>query len=195
LLAQTRVVDGTVVNAREQPCPSSLVSAWEVSERNTAGSIPWVKTDKDGHFRLLLLPGHYTIRAKNPQELYPDPSILFSYDPSATFPDVELRNSDIHGVVVRLGSRGALLRGDVQTESGEPIPRSTVTIRDFRNPKLYVLLTTNDDGRFEFVTPAKPLLVEATGEGFSITPYNDKKPITPSSGGSLVIHIQLHRSP
>lgn len=189
--ARSRRVDGTIVDPEGRPAATASVSAWVITKANIVGNVMWVDADKHGRFQLLLTPGRYQLRAKDLKELFPDPSYTLGRDPSIHFTEIDVQSSDVHNVIVKLGQRGALLRGDVMTPDGVPIARSRVTLIDVRNSYAKIILTTNTSGQFEFVVPATKMLIEAKAEGFAATKYNDGKPIDPPVGESLVIHIQL----
>lgn len=150
-----------------------------------------VRTNQEGRFRLTLRPGKYVVRAKDEADGYPDPMFLLSSDPSAKFPEIDVRESDLSDVRVMLGSRGGILEGEIRDDNGGlPIPGAKVTIRDAHNPAAFVEIFSNADGHFQFTVPARPVSVSAMARGYKTSPAED---VMLSNGDHRVVHISLEK--
>jgi len=193
---QTRTykVSGVVLNAKGAGVTSARVSPVLVSSEGSIGSTTWVAVNDHAEFELHLKPGRYVIRAKDEAHGYPDPSFLLTRDEKARFPAVVVGESDISGVTVRMGAPGALISGSVVDETtGSPIPAATVTIRDARNAGAFVELTANNEGRFAFAVPSKPIVVHAVARGYTSVDYDRGAEFHPSAGEKMEITLSMKR--
>lgn len=69
-----------------------------------------------------------------------------------------MEESDLTGVPVAPGARGGILSGELRDNANQqPIPKGKVTIRDAERRDAFVEVTTNEEGRFRFAVPSKPL--------------------------------------
>jgi hypothetical protein len=107
-------VSGTVSDSHGAKVPFAKVTAMRIASTGTAGRLPSVQADRNGKFRIQLSPGNYVIRAV--AEGYPDPNALLSFDPTASFPEISVREVDVSDLRVVLGAKGAILSGTVLDE-------------------------------------------------------------------------------
>lgn len=123
---------------------------------------------------------------------YPDPLYWLNADPNAIFPEVVVGQKDISDVRVVLGSRGAMLEGQVRDNTGRPIRKAKVRVSDADHPQAYVEVFTNDMGQFHLVVPAKPIVIQAAVARYrSSTVNGGENAFTPSSGERRKVDIQL----
>jgi hypothetical protein len=188
----SQVVSGLVVTQDGSQVPNASVQAVPIGGRGTVGNQSWVAADKEGRFAILIKPGRYQIRAKAEDGGYPDPNFLFSADASAAFPSVEVSEHGIDDVRVVLGSKGALLEGEVRDEhSGRPLQKAKVTISDANEPHAFVEVFTNDMGQFHFVVLAKPIVITAAAVGYTSPNVKDGERVTLSPGERRRVVIRL----
>jgi hypothetical protein len=144
-----------------------------------AGTVSWVRTGKDGGFRLTLRSGRYEIRAKDEKNGFPDPNFLLSSDPRARFPEIWVNDADVSGVRVTLGTKGGIIDDVPRDEgTGQIISEGKVTISDARNPEAFVEVPVDKAGHFEFTVPRKPILIFATAPRYSTTYFGNKEELT-----------------
>jgi len=192
--AQTKdaVVKGQVVAADGSEMQSAEVAAIPITTSGHAGHLLWTNTDDHGQFQLVLKAGRYQIRAKAEAAGYPDPSALFSVDPKAQFPAISVVQSDISGVRVILGAKGGVLIGDIRDlRSHGAIPHGKVILRDPRNPRGFVELTTDGQGRFQFTVPNKAFTILASAPGYKAVHFMNGQPLTLSGGEQRNITVEL----
>ena len=116
---------------------------------------------------------------------------MLNDDPTANYPEISVKQQDILGLRVTLGRRGGILEGTLVDESGEPIPRGKVTIRDAANSHAYVEIFTDESGRFRFTVPSKPLLVRADADGYKAASVASSSELTLSNGEHRKILLTL----
>jgi hypothetical protein len=192
--AEDAVVNGLVVTSDGQEVPSAQVTAIPVTASGQVGHLNWTNTNGHGQFQLVLKPGQYQIRAKAEAEGYPDPTALFSVDPSARFPTIAVAQSDISGVRVVLGVKGGVLIGEtLDRQSHDAIAHSKVILRDVRNPDAFVELTSDGHGHFQFTVPNKPFTILATAAGYQAVQFMNGKPITLSAGEQRKVALEMNR--
>ena len=188
-------VRGAVVAPDGSEIPDAQVAAFAVptGALGVAGTLHWTSADSHGRFRLVLPRGRYVIRAKAEQAGYPDTSALLSADPTARFPTISVEQSDVSGVVVILGKKGAVLEGYAyDARSKTAIAGSKVTLLDARNPHAIVELTPDKSGHFQFTVPSKPILVFASAPGYKTARLANGQPVTLSSGEHRAISLELN---
>ncbi|MGA7820380.1 MAG: carboxypeptidase-like regulatory domain-containing protein [Candidatus Sulfotelmatobacter sp.] len=187
-------VSGTVTDATGSAAPNAFVCAAPAEDTSIAGDLRWVQVDSNGRFRITLRPGRYVIRAKEEGEGYPDPSFLLSADNGAVFPEVTVEESNLTGVLVALGARGGILSGELRDNTNQqPIPKGKVTIRDAERRDAFVEVTTNEEGRFRFAVPSKPLQISAAAPGYLASRYGEGRTLILSPGEHRSIVIELTR--
>jgi hypothetical protein len=187
-------VSGVVLDKNGNPAPGSMVEAIPIHQGGFAGNLDWTATDKRGGFKLTLGEGRYQIRAKNEPGGYPDPNFLLAADPRALFPEVEVFRREISGLEVRLGSRGAVLEGDLrEAQTSHPIPKAKISICDFEQPKACVELSANEEGHFRSTVPSKPLLVSAEAPGYEKTALEGGAKVTLAAGEHRHVEFDLKR--
>jgi len=193
--AQTEdaVVKGQVFASDGLEIQSAQVTAIPITTSRHAGHLLWANADGHGQFRLVLKPGRYQIRAKAEAAGYPDPNALFSVDPRTRFPTILVAQSDISGVRVILGAKGGVLIGDLRDlRSHGAIPHGKVILRDPRNPRGFVELTTDGQGRFQFTVPNKAFTILASAPGYKAAHFMNGQPLTLSGGEQRNITVELN---
>jgi hypothetical protein len=190
------VVKGQVVAADGSQVQSAQITAIPITTSGHAGHLQWTNTDGHGQFHLVLKPGRYQIRAKAEADGYPDPNALFSVDPSARFPTITVAQSDISGVQVVLGAKGGILVGDLRDrQSHGAIPHGTIILRDARDPKAFVELTADGQGRFQFTVPNKAFTILATASEYETVQFQNGQTLLLSNGERRNITIELDHKP
>ena len=182
-------VSGIVTRGDGFTAQGACVSA--LPAESNAGNASCIETDPQGRFQLMLRPGTYVLKAKDEAAGYPDPMFLLSSDPAAEFPEIVVRESDVSGVRVVLGSRGGILNGEIRDRnSRRPIAGAKVTVRDKNNPDAYVEVFSDGNGHFQFTVPAKPLSVSATAKSYKNTNAGE---VVLSGGQNRRIDINLEK--
>jgi Carboxypeptidase regulatory-like domain len=191
------VVTGTVTDRQGIRAAHALLDALPLPTDSEATGVagdrpnPWIAADDQGIFSMNLPPGRYRIRAKDEANGYPDPTFMLSSDSTAKFPEVLLRRGDEEKVQVVLGLRGGILDGEVRdSNSGLPILRAKVAIRDKINPSAYVEVFSDAKGHFQFTVPAKPVSVSVTATGYESAPAEE---ITLSGGQHRALDFNLKK--
>ena len=188
-------VSGTVLTSSGRAVPGASVIAWPIleGEGGVAASLPPVRADHEGRFKLKLAQGSYQIRANDELHGYPEPSFLLSAGGGARFPNVKIEEVDIHDVHVILGERGGILRVYVHEQGTmRPIARAKVVVRDARDAGAFVELTADDNGNIQFAVPHKALTLVAEGSGYSSQVFQDGEVVL-SSGDYRDLTFDLKR--
>ncbi len=191
------VVAGVVSDSGGHPLSGASVEAFPIESGGFAGDLNWTRTDDGGSFRLSLRPGRYEIRGKDEPDGYPDPNALLALDPEATFPEVIVDTQEVQGVQVRLGRRGGILEGDLSDEqTGKPVAKAKVTLRDPKRREAFVEVFTDESGHFRFTLPPKPVVISAMAEGYAPAYPVEGRTVTLSEGEhrSVTIKLQSMRS-
>jgi hypothetical protein len=187
-----RVVTGVVTQSDGAVAATASVAIFPLQEQSVAGDLTWTRADSQGRFRLTLKPGRYVVRAKDEADGYPDPSFLLSADPNARFPEISVDETDVSGVRVTLGAQGALLEGSLtDRESQSPVSNGKVVIRDAHDHAVFVELTPDKAGHFQFTVPSKPLVISASAPGYVTAFVGNAEPVTFSGGEHRNITIEL----
>jgi hypothetical protein len=192
----THNVVGVVADSHGSLVAGAFVEAFPIGKAGNAGGIAgtvrWVRTGKDGEFRLTLRSRRYEIRAKDEKSRFSDPNFLLSSDPKARFPKIWVNDSDVSGVRVTLGSKGGIIEGVLRYEgTGQIISEGKVTISDARYPEAFVEVPVDKAGHFEFTVPRKPILIFATSPGYSTTYFGNKEEMTLTEGVHRSVILQL----
>lgn len=188
--AKSATITGRVIGPDGSEIPNAKVWAMRVPEEGAsgiAGDVHLESADNHGRFGITLQPGRYVVQAKAEEAGYPDPDATLSVDPTARFPTIFVGQSDISGIVVKLGKKGGVLEGYVyDAQSKTPVAGSKVTLRDPHNPQAIVELFPEKNGHFQFAVPSKPILVLAWAPRY--------KPLTFASGHPLQLSPGEHRN-
>jgi hypothetical protein len=186
--SQTGEVDGRVVGASGEPVEGARVYSLSTESVNP-GRHAEVLTGPKGEFLLTnVREGQNEIHAYAPEIGYPDN--LFAVFQTAPIPTVTMKaGSAIHGVVIQFGPKPGTLAGEVvDDKSGKPLPSASVTLSWKDRPEFYVRSSIEQDGRFTFKVPVRPLLISVTCAG-----YRDWKSsvVTVSSGGTFPLVVAM----
>jgi len=190
-------VSGVVTDSSGTIVAHAFVEAISKTSTQGSGTVgdrlnPWTPADEHGRFSINLPLGRYKIRAKDEMDGYPDPLYWLNADPSAAFPEIVVGQKDISDVRVMLGSRGAMIGGEVRDNTGARVRKAKVRISDADHPQAYVEVFTNDMGEFRLTVPAKPIVIQATAAGYSSSIVSGgSNAFTPSSGERRKVDIQL----
>jgi Carboxypeptidase regulatory-like domain len=192
------VISGSVLDGKGVPLADCVVEAIPMntnpSAKTTITSGPplLTTTGADGRFKINVAAGRYRIAAKNEPMGYPDPTYLVNSDPSGSFPFVTAEQ-DVSGVVVKLGTQGGVITGEVKSsDTNSPIPRAKITVRDLRNGS-FAEYFADDQGRFSFAIPARPVLISADAPGYSRSVYQNGSGVSLSGGDKRTITLTLLR--
>jgi hypothetical protein len=197
-LSGTRV-SGTVRSASGGAVKHAYVEAIPINAENGEGTIgnlgnPWVAVNSMGEFTLSLEPGRYRIRAKDEEDGYPDPSFWLGLDPAAKFPEISVGNNKVGGVEVVLGTRGAILSGEVlDITTRDVIPAAKIRIQDAQNENAFVEVFSNRKGRFTYTIPSKPVFISVSAPGYRTNRYENGDKIILQPGEHREINIELAR--
>lgn len=193
-------VSGTITDSTGSEVAHALVQALPRGGNAQGGSVgnrpsPWIQGDSHGRFKIRLSSGSYKIHAKDDVDGFPDPVYLLNSDSTATFPEITVGQNDISDVRVLLGKRGGILVGElIDQDSRGPVPHGKVTITDARNASAYVEVFADDNGRFEFPVPSKPLLLSAAAAGYKTASFGGGTEQTLSGGERREIVLELKRN-
>jgi Carboxypeptidase regulatory-like domain len=192
--ATATTVAGVVVDADGLEVPNTSVSAMPIGD--FVGDFHWIDSDDHGRFEIDLRPGRYIIRAKNPPLGYPDPSFLLCEDPNARFPEIVVGQKEISNVRVILGLKGGVLEGYVRDKLTRELLRGAkITIADSRNPGVFVKVSADKSGSFQFTVPSKPISVSAVAPGYKMAYYATSEELKLSGGTHRSIVIELEHAP
>lgn len=187
-----RTVSGTVTTSDGSSVEDAIVTAIPVGASTVAGEMPSARSVAGGAFKIELPQGRYILRAKKEADGYPDPNFLLASDARAVFPEVSVDGTDIAGIKVILGSKGGILQGTLRDQvSRRPISDGKVVIRDARDPRAFVELTTDKKGDFSFAVPSKPMVICAHASGFMRTCVANGREQTLSAGEHRSFTIDL----
>ena len=185
-------VVGVVADSHGSPVAGASVEAFPIEKVASAGHLSWVRTGKDGEFRLTLRSGRYVIRAKDEKNGFPDPNFLLSSDPTAKFPEISVNDADVSGVRVGLGTKGGIIEGVLRDEGTRQIvSQGKVTITDAQNPSVFVEVPVDKLAHFEFTVPKKPIRVSATAPGYSTAYFGKNEQMTLTEGERRRVEIYL----
>jgi hypothetical protein len=130
-------IQGVVVDEAGSPVPLASVLARDIEPPHSGveihiGAIPWVETDKHGHFVIpgLIAGHHYKVYAKKEEDGYADPTIP-TYNPTDEGPVVVASNAARSSPDVRLelGPKAVVLRYDLKDAvTGKVIRDYTVMV-------------------------------------------------------------------
>jgi hypothetical protein len=190
-----KTISGIVVDAGGAAVTAAVVAAVPADEGGSVANLSWIGVDSQGRFRLILRPGVYTLRAKDENGGYPDPSFLLCSDPKAVFPQVSVGQADLSGLRLILGQKGGIITGDLLNEiTQQPVANGKITIRDARRHDAFVELSASANGRFRFTVPNKPVQIVATAPGYRDTYYDNGGELLLSGGEAkdLVIKLTPH---
>jgi Carboxypeptidase regulatory-like domain len=167
----TAAITGVVTTSDSVPAPNASVEAVPLADDDgmSANQFHWTQADQEGRFRIALPPGRYEIRAKDEIDGYPDPNFLLSADPHSDFPIITVDSRDIPEVKVTLGTRGGILEGELLDKATRsPVPRGKVTIADARRPAVFIEVFADNEGRFRYAVPNKPVRISASAPRYRI---------------------------
>jgi carboxypeptidase family protein len=178
-------ISGIVLDAEGRPVGQAKVEAEDI-HRPQAGIIPTTTTTEYGTFTLCdLSPGSYTVVASKEQDYYPNPLYTF-YSDGKSLPEVPLKtNENLENIVVRLGPRGARLKGRIidavtgdpvitkEPQSGPPISKANIDFYEAKNPQPYMGMGTNIEGEFNVLVPIKPFRMKVSAPGYKTWYYGD----------------------
>jgi carboxypeptidase family protein len=185
-------VFGIVTDTKGSVVKSASVTAVPIESGGSAGDLGWVHVDNNGGFRLILKPGRYVIRAKDEADGYPDPNFLLCADPSSSFPQVLVEQSDVSGVRASLGTQGGTMEGEVLDASTQRrIAKARLTIRDAQDHSAFVEFFADETGHFRFTVPSKPVDVTAAAAGYHTTRYHGGEAMALSGGEHRSMVIEL----
>lgn len=191
-------VKGTVRDAEGNLLTHAYVEARPVTSKNAIGTVvgntpnPWIAADSSGHFELSLPAGRYRIRAKDEIDGYPDPSFWLNMDRERKFPEIIVGDQTIEDVEVILGSRGAILSGEVQdAQTHKLLADAKIRIQDAKNSDAYVEIFTDRNGHFRYTVPSKPILISAAALGYTSTAFEGGAEVTLSPGEHRELELQL----
>jgi hypothetical protein len=190
----SHTVTGVVTDNRGSFVANASVAAFPIEEGGSAGNFGWIHVDGKGSFRLVLRTGRYLVRAKDEADGYADPSFLLCSDPNAGFPEISVEQADIADVRVVLGTKGGILEGDLRDKTTQqPVSKGKVTIRDARQHNVFVEVSSNGAGHFEFTVPNKTIQILVTAPGYRATYYQGGAELVLSGGEHRVVTIELTR--
>jgi len=191
-------VSGVVTDSTGSELSHAWVTALPRLDAENFGTVgnrpsPWIQADNHGGFSISLPPGRYKIQAKDETDGYSDPVFMLNDDPTANYPEILVKQQDILGLHITLGKRGGILEGRLLNDSGSPIQRGKITIRDAGNEAAYVEVFADEGGRFRFTVPSKPLRITASASGYKAAIATSSSELTLSEGEHRQIVLVLKR--
>ncbi|MGH9500081.1 MAG: carboxypeptidase regulatory-like domain-containing protein [Terriglobales bacterium] len=162
-------IEGTVVDADSRPVVGAKVSIL-AEECTVTGIEPGAVTDAHGRFLLTSVPvGLNGVYAQKPESGYPDTTGAIYLDDSALPPKVSVRSGEVaSGVVVRLGKKAGLVLGEVVDEDTlQPVVTARVKLSLPENERIMISMTTDRDGRFRLLLPARPVRFAVYAPGYN----------------------------
>ncbi|MGO9575575.1 MAG: carboxypeptidase regulatory-like domain-containing protein [Terriglobales bacterium] len=191
-------VSGFVHGASGSSVAHASIEAVPVLSTQEPGTIghtnPWIAADSDGRFNLKLPPGRYRIRAKDERDGYPDPSFWVNLDPSASFPEINVGDSEVRGVEVVLGKQGGFLSGTVQdAQTRKPLAGAKIRIQDVTNVNAYLEIFADQAGHFLYTVPSKPILISVAASGYKGKSSQKGLEVDLSPGERRELQLEMER--
>ncbi|HZD77407.1 MAG TPA: carboxypeptidase-like regulatory domain-containing protein [Acidobacteriaceae bacterium] len=196
---QYGTLSGRVLDLHKAPVADATVYAVPVGVV-WVGIIPHTSTDAEGHYRLPIRYGRYSVSPAKPNAGYP-PLYLELYN-EINPPEVEISGQQQSVALdLQLGKKAGYLTGTVtDADTGKPVGNAAMELRREENRRNYIRGTgmISETGQLRTLVPSDtPVLLTIFHDGYqNWSPTHDGKAaaITLAPGQSLDINVQLKRS-
>jgi 5-hydroxyisourate hydrolase-like protein (transthyretin family) len=189
-------IAGQVVDAQTgEPIAKAKVQA-RPDDAGSARVIQSALSDEKGNFFLNeLLPGRYVIPASKEDAGYPDTDAAAFAGTLTILPRVLVREGQITGNVTVRIEKGCRFSGSIlDTQTKEPVIRARIKLTRADHPEWWLLTGPDKEGRFRFVIPSVPFLVEISAPGYRTWHYSssgsDRLLLKPQSEENISVPLQ-----